>query len=108
MNRIQNPRIVGPVTQPRRKSLAQSRWNSTQPPAPGPHPVSPHIGFYKTFARPVAKVLLMATLTYQLAYWAWVRLEKDEIKAKRRAEIHGLEEQLKELTKGKGGNDATP
>lgn len=25
----------------------------------------------------------MATLTYQMAYWGWVKLEKDEIKKKR-------------------------
>jgi hypothetical protein len=25
----------------------------------------------------------MATFTYQLAYWGWVKLEKDEIKAQR-------------------------
>ena len=41
------------------------------------------MGFYKTFARPVAKVLLMATFTYQLVYWTWVKLEKDEIKKER-------------------------
>ena len=25
----------------------------------------------------------MATFTYQLAYWGWVKLEKDEVKAER-------------------------
>ncbi|KAF3770700.1 hypothetical protein M406DRAFT_247643, partial [Cryphonectria parasitica EP155] len=39
--------------------------------------------FYKTFTRPVAKVLLMAVFTYQLAYWGWVKLEQDEIRADR-------------------------
>jgi hypothetical protein len=37
--------------------------------------------FYKTFTRPVAKVLLTAVFTYQLVYWAWVKLETDEIRA---------------------------
>jgi hypothetical protein len=37
--------------------------------------------FYKTFTRPIAKVLLTATLTYQFLYWAWVKLETDEIRA---------------------------
>ncbi len=41
------------------------------------------IGFYKTFGRPVAKVLLMATFVYQLTYWAWVKLEADEMKDQR-------------------------
>ena len=36
--------------------------------------------FYKTFTRPVAKCLLLAMFTYQLAYYAWVKLETDEIK----------------------------
>lgn len=39
--------------------------------------------FYKTFTRPVTKVLLMAVFTYQLAYWGWVKLEQDEIRADR-------------------------
>ncbi|KAF8847016.1 hypothetical protein BDZ45DRAFT_682145 [Acephala macrosclerotiorum] len=66
----------------------------------GQKPVSPHVGFYKTFTRPVAKVLLMATFTYQLAYWGWVKLEKDEIKRQKTAEIESLEKKLGELTKG--------
>ncbi|KAE9366207.1 hypothetical protein N431DRAFT_472760 [Stipitochalara longipes BDJ] len=73
------------------------RFNSTE--AQGQKPVSPHIGFYKTFTRPVAKVLLMATFTYQLAYWGWVKLEKDEIKRSRTVEIELLEKQLGDLTK---------
>lgn len=46
------------------------------------------IGFYKTFTRPIAKVLLMATFTYQLAYWAWVKLETDEVKEGKNCEWH--------------------
>jgi hypothetical protein len=34
----------------------------------------------------VAKVLLMAVLTYQLIYWSWVKLETDEIRAERDGE----------------------
>ncbi|PMD34593.1 hypothetical protein L207DRAFT_516750 [Hyaloscypha variabilis F] len=73
------------------------RFSSTE--AHGQKPVSPHIGFYKTFTRPVAKVLLMATFTYQLAYWGWVKLEKDEIKRSKNAEIEVLEQRLGDLTK---------
>lgn len=36
--------------------------------------------FYKTFTRPIAKVLLMAVLTYQVAYYGWTRLETDELR----------------------------
>jgi len=80
----------------RSKEVVQRRFNSTQA---GQKQVSPHVGFYKTFTRPVAKVLLMATFTYQLAYWAWVKLEKDEIKREKTAEIENLEKQLGDLTK---------
>ena len=80
------------------------------------------IGFYKTFTRPIAKVLLMATFTYQLAYWGWQKLEKEESKRnktgqlcsfyrmtdhgqwlilKDTAEIEVLEKQLGDLMKGK-------
>lgn len=64
----------------------------------------------------------MATFTYQLAYWGWQKLEKEEIKRKKTgqccsfyrmrdhgqwlrlkdtAEIEVLEKQLGDLTKGK-------
>ncbi|KAG4428882.1 hypothetical protein IFR05_015631 [Cadophora sp. M221] len=59
------------------RAARQIRLNTTES---GQKTVSPHVGFYKTFTRPVAKVLLMATFTYQLAYWGWVYLEKAEIK----------------------------
>lgn len=34
--------------------------------------------FYKTFTRPIAKVLVVAVFTYQFVYWGWVKLEADE------------------------------
>ncbi|KAG6034552.1 hypothetical protein E4U41_006497 [Claviceps citrina] len=34
--------------------------------------------FYKTFTRPIAKVLTLAVFTYQFLYWGWVKLEADE------------------------------
>jgi hypothetical protein len=43
------------------------------------------VNFYKTFTRPIAKVLLLATFTYQLSYYFWVKLEKDEIKSERQS-----------------------
>ncbi|KAG9230242.1 hypothetical protein BJ875DRAFT_488168 [Amylocarpus encephaloides] len=80
-------------TRPTSRTMYQRRWNSTE------KPVSPHAGFYKTFTRPIAKVLLMATLAYQIVYWSWVKLEKDEIKAQKIAEIKELEEELQKLIK---------
>lgn len=47
------------------------------------------VGFYKTFGRPVAKVLLMSTFVYQLTYWAWVKLEKEEIKVDKNGALPG-------------------
>lgn len=55
---------------------------STQPPPP-----SATGDFYKTFTRPVAKCLLLALFTYQLTYWAWLKLEQDEIKMERTGKI---------------------
>ncbi|ROT43115.1 hypothetical protein SODALDRAFT_327284 [Sodiomyces alkalinus F11] len=54
--------------------------------------------FYKTFTRPVLKVLLMATLTYQVVYLLWVKLEQDEIRAERTETITDLETKVARLT----------
>lgn len=39
--------------------------------------------FYKDFGRPIAKVFLMAFFTYQVTYWAWVKMEKEEAKVEK-------------------------
>lgn len=44
----------------------------------------------------------MATLTYQIAYWSWVKLEQDEIREEKKREIDGLEAKVAELQLGKG------
>ena len=41
--------------------------------------------FYKTFGRPIAKVLLVAMLTYQIVYLLWVKLESEETKNLRKS-----------------------
>ncbi|KAA6416042.1 MAG: hypothetical protein FRX48_00761 [Lasallia pustulata] len=60
-----------------------------------PEPPSPHVAFYKSFGRPVAKVFLGAVFTYQAAYWLWVKLEADEIKQHKTEEMKSLEAQLR-------------
>ncbi|POS73106.1 hypothetical protein DHEL01_v208498 [Diaporthe helianthi] len=75
------------------KGPIQRRFASSEPQQP-----SPLSQFYKDFTRPVAKVLLMAMLTYQLAYWGWVKLEQDEIRAEREGEVQRLEAQVAKLT----------
>ncbi|CAI0642131.1 unnamed protein product [Colletotrichum noveboracense] len=57
--------------------------------------------FYKTFTRPVLKVLLMATLIYQVAYWGWTTLEQDEIREEKKKEIESLEAKVAELQTSK-------
>lgn len=42
---------------------------------------SPQAQFYKTFTRPIGKVLVLAVFTYQVAYWTWTKLEADEARA---------------------------
>ncbi|KAF4442384.1 hypothetical protein FACUT_2043 [Fusarium acutatum] len=59
-------------------------------------PPSPVSQFYRTFTRPIAKTLLIAVFTYQLAYWTWVKLETDEIRAERDATIEKLETTIKD------------
>lgn len=84
----------------RRTTPTQLRWNSSSAKPVSPHVNStplplycmmytnhlPQVGFYKTFTRPIAKVMLMAVFTYQVAYWSWIKLEKDEIKAQKSGE----------------------
>ena len=44
------------------------------------------MGFYKSYGRPIAKVFLGAVFTYQAVYWLWVKLETDEIMARKKGE----------------------
>ncbi|KAL1887052.1 hypothetical protein Cpir12675_006720 [Ceratocystis pirilliformis] len=67
------------------------RRYSTERPAPS------HTDFYKTFGRPIAKVLLIAMFTYQLLYLGWTKLEHNDVKKIRGDEVAKLEEQVKEL-----------
>ncbi|KAI1005096.1 hypothetical protein K3495_g3121 [Podosphaera aphanis] len=91
-SQLRTPRVsIWPRSSPR-------RFYATEAP---PKALSPHIGFYKTFGRPVAKVLLMATFVYQLTYWAWVKLEADEMKDQRTAELVALENHIRNLAREK-------
>ncbi|KAK4192974.1 hypothetical protein QBC35DRAFT_482264 [Podospora australis] len=53
--------------------------------------------FYKSWTRPVLKTATLAIFTYQLVYWAWCKMEVDEIKSDRNREITKLEAQVKLL-----------
>ncbi|KAM3076009.1 hypothetical protein ACMFMF_005353 [Clarireedia jacksonii] len=84
------------TTLPLSRNILQRRFASSGTPTE-----SPTRNFYKTFTRPVAKVLLMATFTYQFVYWGWTRLEKNEMMDMKRKEIRGLEETLEKVSEGK-------
>ncbi|KAG9255241.1 uncharacterized protein F5Z01DRAFT_673193 [Emericellopsis atlantica] len=73
-------------------SISQRRLYASKAPNPASQ-------FYKTFTRPVAKVLLIAVFTYQLIYWSWVKLDTEETKAQADATIAGLEAQVDEYKK---------
>ncbi|KAI1351717.1 hypothetical protein F5Y01DRAFT_107403 [Xylaria sp. FL0043] len=82
--------------------LSRARFASTQAPnEPRPEGSLNHKTFYKTFGRPIAKVFLMAIFTYQLAYYFWVRLEQDEIRAEMQATISDLEARIEALEQAK-------
>jgi hypothetical protein len=69
------------ATTARRTLLRQQPRRLYSAPSAPPSGTGEKQSFYKTFSRPVFKVGLMAIFTYQLAYYAWVRLETDEAKA---------------------------
>ncbi|KIH94284.1 hypothetical protein SPBR_09226 [Sporothrix brasiliensis 5110] len=71
------------------------RWNSSSPEP------SAYSSFFKTFGRPIFKVCLMAIFTYQLVFFGWSKLEQDEIRSDKQAEITALETKVKELQEGK-------
>ncbi|ETR97941.1 hypothetical protein M419DRAFT_90203, partial [Trichoderma reesei RUT C-30] len=59
--------------------------------------------FYKTFTRPIGKVLVLAIFTYQVAYWTWLKLEADEHRAETDATIAELEKTVDEYKRAKEG-----
>ncbi|PGH10085.1 hypothetical protein GX51_00352 [Blastomyces parvus] len=97
----QNPLKYTVVSSLTRRTLAStpprlndtSTQNSTTTNAP-----SAHTSIYKNFGRAFAKVFLGGVLTYQIIYWAWLRLEVDEEKVMRNKEIAELETKARELS----------
>ncbi|KAF1971446.1 hypothetical protein BU23DRAFT_393960, partial [Bimuria novae-zelandiae CBS 107.79] len=51
--------------------------------------------FYRNNTYPVLKSFLLALFTYQLAYYAWLKLEVVEEKHEQQGTIRGLEEEVK-------------
>ncbi|KAF3057787.1 hypothetical protein CFAM422_012002 [Trichoderma lentiforme] len=86
---------------PRIAAARQARSYATKQP-------SPVAQFYKTFTRPIGKVLVLAVFTYQVAYWTWTKLEADEHRAEADATIAALESTVNEYKKTKDGNKDMP
>ncbi|KAL1902710.1 hypothetical protein Sste5346_001153 [Sporothrix stenoceras] len=76
-------------------TIISRRWNSSS------SEPSAYSSFFKTFGRPIFKVCLMAVFTYQLVFFGWTKLEQDDIKSDRQAEVSALEAKVKELQEGK-------
>lgn len=51
--------------------------------------------YYKSFSYPILKAFLIALLTYQLTYYAWLKLETIEEKDTKSTEIRDLQEELR-------------
>ncbi|KAK3358959.1 hypothetical protein B0T25DRAFT_531599, partial [Lasiosphaeria hispida] len=94
------------ISRPLRSMLFSSRLSHTPSPRQiqqqvrlysERRPRSPTGTFYQTFSRPVAKCLLLALLTYQIAYWGWLKLDQDEQKADLSAQIAKMETQARGL-----------
>ncbi|EEQ34470.1 uncharacterized protein MCYG_07289 [Microsporum canis CBS 113480] len=42
-------------------------------------PTSPHVMVYKNFGRPFLKIFIGSLVCYQAAYWAWNKLEREDM-----------------------------
>lgn len=65
--------------------------------APQQKKVSKHIAFYKELGRPLSKVFLVSFFTYQACYWAWLKLEKEEVQRGKEEEVKGLMAEVERL-----------
>ncbi|KAL6242343.1 hypothetical protein RBB50_010891 [Rhinocladiella similis] len=69
----------------------------TQPPSSSEGIPEKPINFYSTHGRAFFKAMTLAFLTYQIAYWAWLTLETEEIKDQKNREIKTLEQEVRLL-----------
>ncbi|KAG5970575.1 hypothetical protein E4U55_001611 [Claviceps digitariae] len=97
MHRIARP-VVSAASRRTQRSMLQLPRVSYATSSKQPGPTSQ---FYKTFTRPVAKVLVLAVFTYQFIYWGWSKLEADEHQQRTNVEIAELEAQVNALDKAR-------
>ncbi|KAH8726352.1 hypothetical protein GQ44DRAFT_726320 [Phaeosphaeriaceae sp. PMI808] len=90
------------------------RTHATKSESTPPQPTPPHVpssppnsnstpkepsrvgAYYKSFSYPVLKTFLIALLTYQIAYYVWLKLETIEEKYDKSTEISDLQKQLRD------------
>ncbi|PSK55228.1 hypothetical protein B9Z65_2617 [Elsinoe australis] len=107
MRSLTHPRTALSTNPGLPRLIYQTRHNGTyQPPTPPPPKSNAHRNFWKSFGRPIAKVFLGAMFTYQLTYFAWLKLESIEEKFDKDGEVKRLEAQLHGLTKDKAATKA--
>lgn len=97
---LEGMRPIRPLLLQLRQQVACRRYSSVPPPSSSsssPKPASPHILIYKDFGRPFGKVFVTAVLAYQLLYYSWLKLEKEEEKRDTNAKIADLEEEVRRL-----------
>ncbi|KAF2034773.1 hypothetical protein EK21DRAFT_97401 [Setomelanomma holmii] len=58
--------------------------------------ISPQGAYYKSFSYPTLKAFLIALFTYQIAYYAWLKLEAIEESHTKAIEVSDLQEQLRD------------
>lgn len=82
------PRPHAPTTQPPSSTAA--------PPPPPPKKEPSRVGtFYRNNTYPVLKAFLIALFTYQLAYYAWLKLEVIEEQTEQQDTVRSLENEVK-------------
>ncbi|OAL06747.1 hypothetical protein IQ06DRAFT_237078 [Phaeosphaeriaceae sp. SRC1lsM3a] len=87
------------ATEPQTPPQPTPPHTPSSPPNPNTPPTKPpsRVGaYYKSFSYPVLKTFLIALFTYQLAYYAWLKLEVIEEKHDKSTEVADLQEQLRE------------
>ncbi|KAF1929838.1 uncharacterized protein M421DRAFT_419610 [Didymella exigua CBS 183.55] len=97
MNAVRARQLLRLSTPRRNFTQTTRRSLDIEPPAPQPQePKRPSkVGaFYKTFSAPLLKCFLGALFTYQLAYFAWMKLETIETAHDKNTEINELREEL--------------
>lgn len=55
------------------------------------------LGFYRSFGRPIAKVFLGAVFTYQVIYFAWVKLDVEDVKDKKSSSLNSIKQKTPKI-----------